>query len=100
MKPKVEEGPSAKRVVAIPREEIDDEYRTKACDNSLPRGIVILLLMFSLTLDKSTGKLWSHPFVFFNVFLASAPCQPHADDSGPASVAATKKQPGIGRVLI
>lgn len=67
----------------------------KRRDNSLPRGVVILLLTFSLTLDKSAGKLWPRPFVFFDVLPASAPTPPfpfRVDDSAPASVGRGNKE--------
>lgn len=76
-------------------EKIGDEYREEASDNSLlPRGIVILLLTFSLTLDKSAGKLGPRPFFFFFFcfsihpqVLSLFPCwSPHADDSAAAPV--------------
>lgn len=57
------------------------------------RGVVILLLTFSLTLDKSAGKLRPRPFVFFDMLPASVPCLPlRADDSAPALVGRGNKE--------
>jgi hypothetical protein len=70
--------------------------------------------MFSLTLNKSAGKLGPRPFFFFFFFffffhlgirpasVSSSPAVPLVRMIQPPRrpVAATKGQPGIGRVLI
>lgn len=97
---------SEKRRLVIPSEEIDDEYHEGGSARQLftAREIVILLLTFSLTLDKSTGKLRLRPFFiiiffFFGIIfflsrlLSPAGLLARIIQPPRRSVAATKRQP-------